>query len=137
MFPPALLPEVFPVVVDANALRDDLLRVAAGQPRTLMLNAANSGVLRLFCAAHAVEEVHEHLEQWSAQRRLDPDALRAVWKNDIAPLLGCVDVPTRLTTVAEQQRLDYLGQLSETTGYGLEPRGRSPTGGPTSYRHAV
>jgi len=78
-----------------------------------------------------VEEVHEHLEQWSAQRRLDPDALRAVWKNDIAPLLGCVDVPTRLTTVAEQQRLDYLGQLSETTGYGLEPRGRSPTGGPT------
>jgi hypothetical protein len=69
LFAPALRPEVFPVVVDANALRDDLLRVAAGRPRTLMLNGANSGVLRLFCAAHAVEEVDEHLEEWSAQRR--------------------------------------------------------------------
>lgn len=117
LFPPALLPEVFPVVVDANALRDDLLRVAAGRPRTLMLNAANSGVLRLYCAAHAVEEVDEHLEEWSAKRRLDPAVVRAVWRSEFAPLLRCVDVPAGLTTAVEQQRLDYLGLPPETSRY--------------------
>ena len=117
LFAPAFLPEVFPAVVDANALRDDLLRVADGRGRTLMLNAANSGVLRLFCASHVLEEVDEHLEGWSAQRGLDPLLVRATWKSDLAPLLRCVDVPDGLTTLVEQQRLDYLGLPPETSKY--------------------
>ncbi|MCG5466725.1 PIN domain-containing protein [Micromonospora sp. MED01] len=111
-----MLPEVFPVVVDANALRDDLLRVAAGKGRTLMLNAANSGVLR-FCAPHVVEEVEEHLEEWSAQKRLEPDAVRAAWRGDVAPLLRCVQVPDGLTTAVEQWRLDILAQPSHVGDY--------------------
>ncbi|WP_416903524.1 PIN domain-containing protein [Micromonospora echinospora] len=116
-FAAALLPEVFPVVVDANALRDDLLRVAAGRPRTLMLNAANSGVLRLFCAPHVMHEVEEHVEEWSEQRRLDPSVVRAAWHDSMAPLLRCVEVPAGLTTVAEQERLDYLAQPPATSRY--------------------
>ncbi|MFI7025186.1 PIN domain-containing protein [Micromonospora sp. NPDC049900] len=116
-FAPALLPEVFPVVVDANALRDDLLRVAAGKPRTLMLNAADGGVLRLFCAPHVLDEVERHLVKWSAQRSLDPGVVRAAWQDSIAPLLRCVEVPAGLTTVAEQQRLDYLNQPPTVSRY--------------------
>ncbi|MFG1745781.1 PIN domain-containing protein [Micromonospora chalcea] len=116
-FAPALLPEIFPVVVDANAVRDDLLRVAAGKPRTLMLNAANSGVLRLFCAPHVLYEVERHLVKWSAQRRLDPGVVRAAWLDSIAPLLRCVEVPGGLTTAAEQQRLDYLNQPPAASRY--------------------
>lgn len=117
LFAPALLPEVFPAVVDANALRDDLLRIAGCRGRTLMLSAANSGVLRLFCAPHVLEEVDEHLEEWSAHKGLDPAVVRAAWTSDLAPLLRCVDVPDGLTTVAEQQRLNYLGLPPETTNY--------------------
>ncbi|RNH98238.1 hypothetical protein EEZ25_27120 [Micromonospora aurantiaca] len=116
-FAAALLPEVFPVVVDANALRDDLLRVAAGRPRTLMLNAANSGVLRLFCAPHVLREVEEHMEEWSGQRRLGLSVVRAAWHDSVAPLLRCVEVPAGLTTVAEQERLDYLAQPPATSRY--------------------
>ncbi|MEV1319446.1 PIN domain-containing protein [Micromonospora arborensis] len=116
-FAPAMLPEVFPVVVDANALRDDLLRVAAGKGRTLMLNAANSGVLRLFCAPHVVEEVEQHLEEWSAQKRLEPPAVRAAWRGYVAPLLRCVQVPDGLTTVVEQRRLGFLAQRSHVGDY--------------------
>lgn len=114
LFPPATLPEVFPVVVDANAFRDDLLRVAAGKGRTLMLNAANSGVLRLFCAPHVLQEVDRHLAEWSAQRALDPATVRAAWESNVAPLLRCVEVPDGLTTAVEQDRLDFLGQPPET-----------------------
>jgi predicted nucleic acid-binding protein len=114
LFPPAFLPETFPAVVDANALRDDLLRVAAGRGRTLMLKAANSGILRLFCAPHVLDEVDEHLVEWSAHKRLDPAVVRAAWESDLAPLLRCVDVPDGLTTAAEQKRLDYLGLPPET-----------------------
>jgi hypothetical protein len=41
---------VFPAVVDANALRDDVLRMAAGRGRTLMMNAADT----------ILDEVDEH-----------------------------------------------------------------------------
>ncbi|MFF5075790.1 hypothetical protein ACFY36_01980 [Actinoplanes sp. NPDC000266] len=117
LFPPALLPETFPAVVDANALRDDLLRVAGGRGRTLMLKAANSGVLRLFCAPHVLDEVDEHLAEWSARKRLDPVIVRGVWESDVAPLLRCVDVPDGLAAIAEQKRLDYLGLPPETSRY--------------------
>ena len=116
-FPPALLPEVFPVVVDANALRDDLLRVAAGKDRTLMLNAANSGVLRLFCAPHVLHEVCEHLEGWSAQKGIDSAVVRVTWNDSVAPLLRCVEVPDGLTTAAEQQRLDLLAKPRASSDY--------------------
>ncbi|WP_344620252.1 PIN domain-containing protein [Dactylosporangium salmoneum] len=113
----ALLPEVFPVVVDANALRDDLLRVASGRGRTLMLNAANSGILRLYCAPHVLHEVDEHLDEWSAQRALDPSVVRAAWDSDVAPLLRCVEVPDGLTIAVEQERLDFLAQPPSTNRY--------------------
>lgn len=116
-FAPAMLPEVFPVVVDANALRDDLLRVAAGKGRTVMLTAANSGVLRLFCAPHVLREVDEHLEEWSTQKGLEPAVVHAAWHNGVAPLLRCVQVPDGLTTAVEQQRLDFLAQPPDTSDY--------------------
>jgi predicted nucleic acid-binding protein len=127
LFAPALLPEVYPAVVDANALHDDLLRMAAGRGRTLLLNAANSGVLRLFCAPHVLAEVDEHLDEWSARRRLDPAVVRATWATDVAPLLRCVDVPTGLTTDRERERLDHLGRPPAT-----DPRFCDPDDVPTA-----
>jgi hypothetical protein len=50
-------------------------------------------------------------------KKLDPEAVRNAWESDLAPLLRRVDVPDGLATVAEQQRLDYLGLPPETSKY--------------------
>lgn len=110
-FGPTVLPFVFPVVVDANVLRDELLRMARTGQRTILANAVNSGVLRLFCAAHVVDEVDEHLSEWAKKKGLDPAEVQWVWETTYLPLLRCVDVPDGLTAPAETERLAVLGDV--------------------------
>jgi predicted nucleic acid-binding protein len=112
----AELPTVFPMVIDANALRDELLRTTRKNQRTILCNAANSGVLRLFCATHVVEEVHEHAAEWATTQGLDPAAVQAVWETSYLPLLRCVAIPESLTTARENERLAVLA--SPTSRYG-------------------
>ena len=103
----AHLPFVFPVVLDANALRGELLYVAR-KGRTVLVNAANSGVLRPFCARHVMDEVDEYLPKWAREADLTPEAVRDVWARSFLPLLRCVDVPQGLAVGVERERLDAL-----------------------------
>jgi predicted nucleic acid-binding protein len=100
---------VFPVVVDANVIRNDLLRVTRTGQRTMFVSAANYGVLRVFCAQHVFDEVEEHLSDWAAQGGVRLDDARRVWAETYVPLLRVVDVPQGLTSRTEQKRLDVLG----------------------------
>jgi predicted nucleic acid-binding protein len=115
-FGEAGLSTVFPMVIDANALRDELLRTTRMNQRTILCNAANSGVLRLFCAAHVVEEVHKHAAEWATTQGLDPAAVQAVWETSYLPLLRCVAIPQPLTTARENERLAVLA--NPTSRYG-------------------
>src|SRR6266508_2172828 len=61
------LPSGVPSVVpDANVLRNDILR-ACRTGRTVLVNAANAGALRLFCAQHVLDEIVEHSYEWAIE----------------------------------------------------------------------
>jgi len=64
-FSTGALPVLPPVVLDANVLDRDLTRAAARGERTVLVNAANSESLRLFCAQHVLEEVAEHAPKFA------------------------------------------------------------------------
>jgi len=108
-FPSPLLPFVFPLVVDANVIRDELVRMARTGTRTIMANAASYGVLRLYCARHVVNEIAQHRDRWAHGAGLDPQLLHTVWRDTHMRLLRWVDVPPRLLyTPAELERLRTL-----------------------------
>jgi predicted nucleic acid-binding protein len=114
-FPDAPLhPWIFPIVVDANALRDEILRV--GQPRTVLANAANQGVLRLYCAAHVIKEVTDHYGQWATDKGVPAAAVCDRWRTTYLPLLRCVEVPSDLTGGEQAERLAFLA--SSPSRYG-------------------
>ncbi len=105
-FPPARVPLIFPIVVDANVVRSELLRMARTGNRTVLASAAGYGVLRLFCARHVIEEVLRHMDEWSAQGDVDPELVRAVWRDSYMRLLRWVDIPSTLLYTSEE-----LGRL--------------------------
>ena len=53
-FPGDILLRPPPVVVDANVLRNDILHACRTGQRTVLVTAANAGLLRLFCAEHVL-----------------------------------------------------------------------------------
>lgn len=97
-----------PVVVDANWLRNDLLRFCLRQEQTIMLTAANSGLLRLYCARHVLDEVDEHHATWALAKGLPAADVLHSWRQNYLPLLRRVDPPIGLLTVHEQARIDVL-----------------------------
>jgi len=65
-FPGDILLRPPPVVVDANVLRNDIRRACRTGQRTVLVTAANAGLIRLFCARHVHDEVIEHSGEWTA-----------------------------------------------------------------------
>jgi hypothetical protein len=63
--PSSSVPIIFPVVLDANVIRSEVLRMARTENRTILASAAGYGVLRPFCARHVVQEVNEHCREWA------------------------------------------------------------------------
>jgi hypothetical protein len=74
-FPGDILLRPPPVVVDANVLRNDILRAC----RTVLSTAANAGLLRLFCAEHVYLEVIEHSGDWTGGGPVTRDAFLCRW----------------------------------------------------------
>lgn len=108
-FPGALLrAEVPPVVPDANILRRDILRACRHNERTILVNAANSGMLRLFCAQHVIDEVEEHAEDWTRGTDVLLEPFHDRWERDYLPLLRQVDVQDGLLSQVEQSRIEML-----------------------------
>jgi predicted nucleic acid-binding protein len=81
-----------PVVVDANVLRNDILRACRTGQRTVLVTAANAGLLRLFCARHVYDEVIEHSGDWTAGGPVSRDAFLRRWLLEYLPLIRVVPV---------------------------------------------
>jgi predicted nucleic acid-binding protein len=112
IFPPASLHDVPPVVVDANVICKDVVYACKNAPgMTTLVNAANAGFLRLFCASHVVDEVAEHFEDWSSQFGVEARDFEATWRTQYLPLLHLVAiVPAELLTTDESLRIDALAR---------------------------
>ena len=114
-FPSTLIPLVFPIVVDANVIRSEIIRMARYGTRTILASAASYGVLRLYCARHVVQEINEHCDEWADQAGLDAQLVRTVWRETHMRLLRWVDLP--LVQLYSQQEISRLRVLAhKTTG---------------------
>ena len=64
VFPETTLWRPSLVVLDANTLRNDILYACRHESTpTTLVNGANSQMLRLFCARHILQELHEHYRE--------------------------------------------------------------------------
>ena len=110
-FPDAFFVPPLPVVPDANILHDDILYACRHDQRTVLVNAANSQLLRLFCAQHVVGEVVEHIEDWTDESGVSPTTFRRRWMSEYLPVIRVVpsqDITTSLLTPEEIARIDEL-----------------------------
>jgi predicted nucleic acid-binding protein len=89
-FPGDVLLRPPPVVVDANVLRNDILRACRTGRRTVLITAANAGLLRLFCAEHVYREVIEHSGDWTAEGPITRDVFLRRWLFEYLPLIRVV-----------------------------------------------
>jgi predicted nucleic acid-binding protein len=99
----------FPVlVVDTNILRNDIIYSCRNSGRvTTLVNDANSGLLRLFCARHVVSEVKEHYREWCEVAGIAPEEFERRWIKAYAPLLRVVDqLPDGLLSEDEERRVE-------------------------------
>jgi predicted nucleic acid-binding protein len=110
-FPWSWFPPAGVVVVDANALRSDVLYGCRKGRRTTLVTAANEGLLRLYAAAHVVEEVAEHYVRWAADGPVSASAFWQRWQEEYLPLLRIVEVPTGLLSTAETRRVERLAAV--------------------------
>jgi predicted nucleic acid-binding protein len=108
VFPWSLFPPAGVVVVDANALRSDVLYGCRKAHRTTLVSAANEGLLRLYAAAHVVQEVAEHYQRWCSDGEVSSEVFWQRWQTEYLPLLRIVDVPSGLLTAVETQRVQRL-----------------------------
>jgi hypothetical protein len=103
---------VQPIVADANKLRDDILHACRRRHRTVLINAANAGATRIFCASHVLAEVEEHAEEWASESGdVRHEQFRACWSGEYLPLIRRVrdeDVPFDLLDPAESRRIADL-----------------------------
>lgn len=96
-----------PVVPDTNILRNDVRRVCQTGDRTVLLNLANSGALRILCPAHVVDEMYEHADEFS--KGFGVDRFLQIWERDYVPLLRVVDhVSMSVLTPSERERVTVL-----------------------------
>jgi predicted nucleic acid-binding protein len=100
-----------PVVVDANVLRNDILYACRKNQRTALLTAANSGLLRVFCATHVVDEVEEHAAKWTAGSPVTTATFLDRWRTEYLPLLPVVTVPAGLLDHDETMRIQSLSAV--------------------------
>ena len=115
-FPGDILLRPPPVVVDANILRNDILRACRTGQRTVLVTAANGGLLRLFCAEHVYREVMEHSGDWSAEGPVTHDAFLRRWLQEYLPLIRVVPVSEgqmAWLAPAELARIRHLAEAGQ------------------------
>jgi predicted nucleic acid-binding protein len=103
--------ETLLVVPDANILLQDLGHACRKGHRTTLINAANTGALRLFCAHHVVDEVFDHSAEHAAHQNVPHDVFLARWRGEYLPVLRMIPrnaVPEAILTDDEQRRIRHL-----------------------------
>lgn len=102
-----------PVVLDANPLRNDVIR-ACRTGRTVLVTAANAGALRLYAASHVIEEVAEHAERWTWESGdVSLPSFWTRWNKEYLPLVRVVhdaDLSEDLIDCDERMRLHRLAE---------------------------
>jgi predicted nucleic acid-binding protein len=100
-------------VVDANILRNDVLRACRTGQRTVLVSAANAGLLRVFCAEHVYEEVLEHSGDWTATGPVSREEFLRTWLLEYLPVIRVVAVREEHQAWLgpdEQARVRHLAQ---------------------------
>jgi predicted nucleic acid-binding protein len=98
----------WPVVADANVLLRDVSKACRQRRRTILVTAANSGTVRLFCAQHVLDEVAEHAVEFATGRGVDPAMFLRLWEAEYLPLLHLVDPADGLLAPDEAERIALL-----------------------------
>lgn len=113
LFPDGAIANVPPVVVDTNTLFNDVLYACSHADQTATLvNAANAGLIRLFCARHVLGEVAEHYRRVADQRGVTPQAFALLWNRRYARLLRVVaPIPDGLLSKQESERIEELRRV--------------------------
>ncbi len=83
-------PIAFPLVIDANVLRNCVGPTAKRAQRTVLSTLANRRNTRIFCAPHVVKEFYKHLDEWAAEYEVASDVYRAAFEETYLPLLRIV-----------------------------------------------
>jgi predicted nucleic acid-binding protein len=110
-FPRSESKRVTPLVPDANVLRNDVLYACRKDRRTILVNAANVGFFRLFCAEHVINEMYEHSSDWTAGTGVSEKEFRQHWFTDYLPLIRCIpdgSLPGDLWSPEEEARIAIL-----------------------------
>jgi predicted nucleic acid-binding protein len=98
-----------PVVVDTNQLFRDVGYFARRGQRTVLVNAANSGALRILCPRHVVDEIDEHAAKFSRLARVPQQQFVDTWLCNYLPVLRIVDpIPRSALTDPELDRVHEL-----------------------------
>lgn len=100
-----------PVVPDANRLRNDILYACRHNRRTVLVNAANGGLMRLFCAQHVVDEVAEHSAEWTAGSPVTRKEFLARWLTEYLPLIRVVHPDEGQLTMLSPGELGRIQRL--------------------------
>ena len=112
-FPGDILLRPPPVVVDANVLRNDILRACRTGQRTVLVTAANVGLLRLFCAEHVYLEVIEHSGDWTIGGPVTQNAFLRRWLLEYLPLIRVVPVEEGHLAWLDPAELERMRHLAE------------------------
>jgi len=78
------------VVPDACRLRDDVLYACRRERRTVLITAANAGLLRLFCAPHVIDEVERHSGDWTRGSGVSQRQFLSRWRTEYLPVIRVV-----------------------------------------------
>jgi predicted nucleic acid-binding protein len=99
-----------PIVPDANVFRGNIAHMCRRGKRPVLLNGANSGTFRLFCAQHVLEEVAEHSERWASDCGIPYDVYSDCWSRHFLPAIRLVSTAElrRLLSLEERHRIDAL-----------------------------
>jgi predicted nucleic acid-binding protein len=113
LFPDSAITDMPPVVIDANTLFNDVLYACShGDQATTLLNAANAGLIRLFCARHVLEEVAEHYRRLADRKGITQQSFVLLWNRRYARLLRVVGViPDGLLSKDESARIEELREV--------------------------
>ena len=108
VFPSAPGRSIPPVIADANVLSRDVLRACKQSQHTVLVNTVNSGMLRLYCARHVVDEMEEYADSWADDWGVPREHFRDRWATRYLPLIRVVPVERGLLSREEQDRIDLL-----------------------------